>query len=297
MKTTRSLIISLGFGFCVMVFAGVADAQVIIYNDFNFQGANMTISGNWNGTGGFDRNIKSIRVPPGYKVTIYRERNHRGVTSVLREDWSAPTGSPWINNIRSIRVEREAVVPSPESFPVIYAQTNYSGPAMAVERDWAGSRDWNGNPHRIRSIRVPPGWKLTLYEQANYRGAQTSVTSNVSWESGAYWNGRVRSIRVEKLGGTVPPMPGVGPVIYSQTNFSGTSMAIVRDWPGANDWDGKPNRVRSIRVPHGHPVMVYEKKNYKGRSYLVTSDWTPQPGDWWYGKIRSIRLNPGPQPR
>jgi hypothetical protein len=169
---------------------------------------------------------------------------------------------------------------------------------MAVERDWAGSRDWEGSPHRIRSIRVPLGWKLRLYEQRNFGGAETAITSNISWGPGDHWNGRVRSIRVERTnGGIVPPTPGGFPVIYAQANFNGPAMAIERDWPGNRDWNGNPHRIRSIRVPQGRPIMVYERANYGGKSYLVTADWAPQPGDWWYGKIRSIKVNPGPQPR
>ena len=94
-----------------------------------------------------------------------------------------------------------------------------------------------------------------------------------------------------------PTVRGHFPVVYAQMNFNGPAMAVQQDWPGNSDWDGNPQRIRSIRVPQGRPIMVYEKRNYRGMSYLVTSDWAPQPGDWWYGKIRSIKVNPGPQPR
>lgn len=93
------------------------------------------------------------------------------------------------------------------------------------------------------------------------------------------------------------PGPGTGsdPVIYAQT-FNGPAMALVQDWPELRDWDGSPYYIRSIRVS-GRPIMVYDKPNYRGNSYLVTSDWVPQPGDRWYGKIRSIKINVPPQPR
>ncbi|MDQ3221433.1 MAG: beta/gamma crystallin-related protein [Acidobacteriota bacterium] len=284
--------------FCFFLFSENITAQygqVVIYNDFNFQGANIPLNGNWNGDRGFDRNIKSIRVPQGYKVTIYREKNFKGTESPLTEDWTSFIGSPWIGNIRSIRVERVAVQPPTSgNFPVIYAQPNFQGPAEAIENGYAGRRDWEGSPHRIRSIRVPAGWKLTLYTERNYRGTETMITSDISWEPGAFWNGRARSIRVTRDSGTVP---GGFAVVYAQNNYNGPAMVVERDWPGHRDWDGRPHRIRSIRVPQGRPIMVYERANYRGKSYLVTSDWAPQPGDWWYGKIRSIKVNPGPQPR
>ncbi len=286
--------------FCSPIIA--QNGEVVIYTGTNFTGANMALRGNWSGgsISGliFERRIKSVRIPAGYRVTMFAEKNYRGAsTGVLTEDWNPGPGAYWINRVRSIRVDRAEIQPpiTPGDFPVIYAQANYSGPAEAIENGFAGRSDWEGSPHRIRSIRVPAGWKLTLYTERNYRGTETSISSSISWEPGAYWNGRVRSIHAERTN-VPPPVPG-DPVIYAQINFNGPAMAIVRDWPELRDWDGSPHHVRSIRVPQGRPIMVYEKKNYRGKSYLVTSDWTPQPGDWWYGRIRSIKVNPGPQPR
>lgn len=295
MKVFKSLLFSV---VALLMFSAITRAQngqVVIYTDFNFQGASMALNGNWNGGGGFDRNIRSVRVPKGYKVTLYREKNFRGTESPLTEDWTNFVGSPWLGNIRSIKVERtNTPPPTSGDFPIIYAQANYQGPAEAIENGYAGRSDWEGSPHRIRSIRVPAGWKLTLYTERNYRGTETTIASSISWNSGDWWNGRVRSIRVSRDNA---PTPGSFPVIYSQMNYSGRSQSIDRDFAGSIVWSGLPNRIRSIRVPQGRPIMVYEKANYKGKSYFVTSDWVPQPGDWWYGRVRSIKLNPGPQPR
>lgn len=295
MKQLKTLMLTF---FSLLMLSAISPAQngqVVIYNDFNFQGANMALNGNWNGGSGFDRNIKSVRVPHGYKVTLYREKNFKGVESPLTEDWTNFVGSPWMGNIRSIKVEWiGAPTPAPGDFPVIYAQANYQGPAEAIENGYAGRSDWEGHPHRIRSIRVPVGWKLTLYTERNYRGTESTITSSISWNSGDWWNGRVRSIRASKDN---TPTPGNYAVIYSQTDYNGLSKTIDRDFAGSIIWNGLPNRIRSLRVPQGRPIMVYEKTNFKGKSYIVTSDWAPQPGDWWYGKIRSIKLNPGPQPR
>jgi hypothetical protein len=77
-------------------------------------------------------------------------------------------------------------------------------------------------------------------------------------------------------------------------------MAVERDWPGHLDWEGHPNRIRSIRVPPGWRLIVYDNRSYRGRSKTLTTNWSPSMNDWWSGRVRSIRVyheNPPVQPR
>ncbi len=171
----------------------------------------MTINESWKG-GGFDRVIKSIRVPAGYRVTLYTDKNFKGTETTIAEDWNPGAGAWWTTRIRSIRVNRAQIQPpigppqpAPNSFPVIYAQANFQGPAEAVERDFAGRRDWEGSPHQIRSIRVPQGWYLVLYSKQNFRGKSYNLDRDWTPQQGDWWNGRIKSIKVYK--GTPPKPP------------------------------------------------------------------------------------------
>lgn len=194
------------FSLFLFVTFALAQDKVTIYNDVNFQGANMTIDGNWNECCGFQKNIRSIRVPRGYRVTIYSDKNFKGTQALLTEDWNPGQTAWWVTRIRSIRVEGAPIAPPTQaSFPVIYAQANFQGPAMAVERDWAGNRDWDGRPHRIRSIRVPQGWYLVLYEKTNFRGKSYNLNSDWTPMPGDYWYGRIKSIKVYQ--GSPPIQP------------------------------------------------------------------------------------------
>ncbi len=271
---------------------------VTAYNFTDFQGFPFIIKDNWSGGILWDRKIKSIRVPKGYRVKIYSEKNFKGTQANLTDDWNPGKSAWWISKIRSIRIEKITTPPpSPSSFPVIYAQSNYQGPAMAVERDWAGNRDWDGRPHRIRSIRVPEGWRLTLYENTNFRGAETRITSNITWGTGDHWNGRVRSIKVEKINPQPPTEPKGFPVLYAGTNFDGAAEAIERNKSEINAWDGSPHTIRSIRVPPGWYLVLYTKSGFRGNSYNLNSNITFAPGDAWYNKIRSIKVYKGTPPK
>lgn len=81
------------------------------------------------------------------------------------------------------------------------------------------------------------------------------------------------------------------PMIYADPNFQGASESIERDW------EGNPNKIRSIRVPAGWYVVVYDRKNFRGRSLNVTADWSPTENDIWYGRVRSIQVFQGRPPR
>ncbi len=161
--------------------------KVVVYNDYNYQGTNMALNGNWNGGNRFDKNVRSIQVPKGYRVTLYTEKNYKGTEARLTENWNPGAGAWWTTRIRSIRVDRAQIQPpvtlpqpvtppTPASFPVLYAGTNFNGAAEAVERDKAELRDWDGSPHTIRSMRVPQGWYFVVYTKKNFASVPTIST-------------------------------------------------------------------------------------------------------------------------
>lgn len=199
----------------LLALIGSAAAQadrVTIFNDHNFQGANMALDGNWNAGGGFDRIVKSIRVPAGYRVRIYSEKNYKGTEALLTEDWNPGKGAWWTTRVRSIRVDRAQILPpvtpqppAPSGFPVIYAGTNFDGAAEAIERDQPNLADWDGSPHTIRSMRVPDNWFFVLYAKRNFRGRSYNVSSNMTFAPGDDWYNKIRSIKVYR--GTPPKQP------------------------------------------------------------------------------------------
>jgi hypothetical protein len=283
---------------------GNAGGQVVLYDATDFKGRAEVLERSWSGGGYWDQRIQSMRVPRGCRVTIYQERNYQGTQARLTENWNPGPTAAWVGRIRSIRIEWDddgSRPPPSGSFPVIYAQRGYQGPAMAVERDQPELRDWDGSPHSIRSIRVPSGWRLVVYEHPNYGGRSQTLTSNWSPPTNNMWSGLVRSIRVYGPGDQDrPPVSGSYPVIYAQRGYSGPAMAVERDQPELRDWDGSPHSIRSIRVPEGWRLIIYEQPEYRGRSETLTSNWSPSSSDWWSGRVRSIRVyrdNPLIQPR
>lgn len=67
---------------------------VTAYTFTDFQGFPFIIKDNWSGGILWDRKIKSIRVPEGYRITIYSEKNFKGTQANLTDDWN-PGKSAW----------------------------------------------------------------------------------------------------------------------------------------------------------------------------------------------------------
>ena len=123
----------------------------------------------------------------------------------------------------------------------------------------------------------------------------TYLQSSVNKDEGIA--GYVWTSGMNPCDGIKPPVAGNFPVIYAQADFQGPAQAVERDFPGNRDWEGSPHRIRSIRVPQGWYLVLYDKRNYKGKSYNLNADWTPQPGDYWNGRIKSIKVYQGTPPK
>ena len=61
--------------------------------------------------------------------------------------------------------------------------------------------DCNVCNDEISAIKIPPGLKVTVWENENFQGDHVTYTSDTSW-LGEYWNDKVSSLKVEY---NVPP--------------------------------------------------------------------------------------------
>lgn len=155
----------------------------------------------------WDRKTKSIRVPPGYRG-MYEDKNFKGAETMISEDRNPGDGAYRTARIRFIRIERAQIQPpkpEPNSFPVLYAGTNYDGAAEAIEVDKLQLKSWDGSPHTIRSMRVPNGWYSVLYTTSNFRGNSYNLNSNITFAPDDAWYNKIHSIKVRK--GTPPEQP------------------------------------------------------------------------------------------
>jgi predicted alpha-1,6-mannanase (GH76 family) len=116
----------------------------------------------------------------------------------------------------------------------------------------------------VTSLRVPSGWKATLYQNDNLTGTAWAFTGDTNWVGAA--NDQATSLKVETT----------GVIFYQDLNYLGSrgsalakgtyTMAQLAALGVPNDW------ATSMRIPAGWTVIMYQNDNLTGTSWTFTSD-------------------------
>jgi hypothetical protein len=116
------------------------------------------------------------------------------------------------------------------------------------------------------SIRIAPGFSVTLFSGDAQTGSSVSVTGDNSCFVGLNFNDILSSLRIETI----------GVVFFQDVNYGGArsqplapgdynlSQLVARGMP--NDW------ASSVRIPSGRTVTVFQHDNFAGTSWTLTSD-------------------------
>ncbi len=121
------------------------------------------------------------------------------------------------------------------------------------------------------SIRIAPGFRVTLYNGNNQTGTSITLTGDNSCFVGVNFNDVASSMRIERNDG------GTGGVVFFQNiNFGGAQSQtlargnytladlVARGVP--NDW------ASSVRIPSGFTVTLFQHDGFSGTSWTLTSD-------------------------
>lgn len=142
---------------------------------------------------------------------------------------------------------------------VIYSDSYYNGSSQQIG---PGSYDMHrltmGNDN-ISSLKVPAGLRVTLYEDAGFRGNSRVYTADKDWVGD--FNDKTSSILVDIVA-----------TAYADPNFTGVSQPFGIGSYDIGQLTVGNDRVSSIRVPIGMQVELFTDANYKGQSVIVSSD-------------------------
>jgi hypothetical protein len=206
--------------------------------------------------------IQSIRVPEGWRVTLYHDANFSGSALVLTRDASS---------LGSMSGQASSlVVEMPPWGATVYTDANYSGSsAVLMSGRYSNMTALGISNDALSSVKVPSGWRVTLYSDSDFGGTTTVLTSSASSLGALGMNDVVSSLVVEEA-----PLGQV--VVYTGTRFTG-SMQVFG--PGKYDMatltasGGVGNdKVQSIKVPTSWTVILYGNSGFSGGTKTLTAD-------------------------
>ena len=169
--------------------------------------------------GTFVRSISSIQIPPGFKVTVYEGPTFNGESRILSysiNNFAIEGQGRWNDRIQSMVIERDGYPsqqvntnvptrPQPTAtndVVMAYADAMYQGSTQNLPVGSYTANQMPGTPPRtISSIRIPPGYKVTVFDGPNFNGDYRVLTysiDNFVSEGGGKWNDRISSIIVER---------------------------------------------------------------------------------------------------
>ena len=198
--------------------------------------------------------ISSVTVPVGWRVTLYSADNFTGTSQVLRRDTDLSTAG-FDNQTMSINVERSVT---------IYRNDGYRGDVQYLDIGTYDASQLTIGDNTLTSLRVAPGWKVTLYSAPGFTGTSHVITSDVDlWATPApyYFNDQTSSIKVE------------GPVtLYSDASYAGSVQGIQAGFYTAPQLGYMAKKLSSLRVAAGWTVTLYSGNDFFGDTRVITAD-------------------------
>jgi len=194
--------------------------------------------------------ISSVRIPPGWRVTLYQHAGFQGTTKVLTANTPA---LPDFNDMTSSIVV--------EAWPVVFEHIGYAGRLQVLD---VGRHDLGqlsiGNDV-ISSVRIPPGWRVTLYQHAGFQGATKVLTANTP--ALPDFNDMTSSIVVEK---------NSLPVVFEHNDYAGRLQAFDVGRHDLGQLSIGNDVISSVKVPTGWNVTLYRDHHFQGATKVLTAN-------------------------
>jgi hypothetical protein len=202
-----------------------------------------------------DEKIASLRVPAGLKVTLWE---HPGFTGRSRTCYES------VASLGSIHEQTSSIVVEPGDAPAdrvtIFMDRAFGGWSKELPEGRYDAADLGIGDDTLSSLRVPPGLRATLHENADFTG-RTQIYYSDSEHVGAAVDNKISSISVE-----AGELPTDRVTVFDEPGYQGWCQEF-----GVGEYDVAAlaigdETISSIRVPPGLCVQLYERAGFQGRS-------------------------------
>ena len=156
----------------------------------------------------------------------------------------------------------------------VYQNNQFEGQAQVLQVGTYNINQLTVGNDEISSLKVTPGYKVTLYKDADFSGDSMVFTSDSPNLDVNDFNDETSSIKVEYDPTYTPPV-----TLFKDNDFEGNSQVLSEGkfnydtaFPSLND------EISSIKVKVGYKVTLFENKDLQGKSAVLTTD-EPKLGD------------------
>lgn len=210
--------------------------------------------------------VSSVKVPEGYRVTLFEKDNFSGRSLVLTHD----TGTDYLAKNKFDNLTSSLVVETaPVTVPMI---TLYKGDFNSTSAKFPigryDFRDGAFEDNVVSSIRIPRGLQVTLYESGSFRGRSMVLRKDtgIDFFREHQFEGITTSMVVEDI-----PESELFVTLYEQVN-SGFEEKVGPGRYNCADLRIGDNRISSVKVPKGMRITLQEEPDFKGRSMTFERD-------------------------
>lgn len=272
--------------------------EVIVYEGVNFAGKSQALAaGRYTleqlGIG--DDTLSSLKVPPGMEVILYEDTDFGGRKVSFAGDTS--NVGNFDDKTSSIEIRELPTSRSPAGV-TLYTGAEFAGASVMLGVGHHNLAAMTVGDDAIASVKVPRGWRVTLFADAGARGA--SLTFTVDSGDVGHLRGKISSATVERGGAwaILDPHPNFGVTAFTEPDFAGESQVLAIGRYEASQLGSAIESLSSLRVPMGLQVTLYEHSGFRGRSLRFGAD-TSNIGDF-NDRVSSLVVaaaQPGTEPQ
>jgi len=189
----------------------------------------------------------------GQVLSVYGGFQDQG-TSVVQWPWGEGLSQQW--RLSTLTDPQTAF--AFDARATIYDAANYGGRSQTLGVGSYNMAELTIGNDTLSSLRVPEGLRVTLYQQANFRGATRSFTSDTSWV-GDDFNDKTSAVLVEKVVS-----------VYQAGDYGGGRQDLGIGRYNMADLQVGNDVISSLKVPQGLMAILYGAANFSGRYRIFT---------------------------
>ncbi|MBZ5715953.1 beta/gamma crystallin-related protein [Nannocystis pusilla] len=236
--------------------------EVTVFENVNFAGKSQVLT-----VGRYDVKqlsigndaLSSLKVPAGMEAILYEDAKFGGRKVVFAADTS--NVGDFNDKTSSIEVREKPPARVPTGV-TLYVDVNFGGKAVTLGVGHHNLAGLAVGDDTISSVKVPPGWRVALFADAEARG--TSVAFTADSANIGQLSDKISSVIVER------GEAWSGVALYEADHFGGREQRLPEGRYDAAALQFK-GAISSVKVPKGLQVSLYDQPGFAGRKLVLTT--------------------------